>query len=163
MYNAVFARNAYGETDRTQSAPRQIEYRVFAGITGRIARAATEGPAGFGVLAEALHDNRRLWNTLAVDLVHSGNGLPEVLRARLLSLAAFIHRQTAKILDGRIGPAGSAVLVDINTAVMRGLCNALPGGAEEEGAGPGSTGPGSAGPGSAGPGSAGPGAGRCPA
>lgn len=121
MYNAAFARTAYGETTRTQGSPRQTEYRVFAGITGRIVRAAAEGPAGFAALAEALHDNRRLWNTLAVDLAHPGNGLPEALRAGLLSLAGFTHRQTAKLLDGSLGPEGAAVLVDINTAVMRGL------------------------------------------
>jgi flagellar biosynthesis activator protein FlaF len=118
MYNTAFARNAYGETDRTQSAPRRTEYRVFAQVTHRLARAAEGGPRAFPRLAEALHENLGLWNVLAIDLADPRNALPQGLRAELLSLAVFTVRHTACVLERKGDPH---VLIDINSAIMRGL------------------------------------------
>lgn len=118
MYNAAVARNAYGETDRTQSQPRRAEYRVLAQATHRLSRAAEGGGAAFPRLAEALHENLLVWNVLAVDLARPGNALPEALRAGLLSLAVFVVRHTERVLAREADPG---ILVEINTAVMRGL------------------------------------------
>ena len=62
--------------------------------------------------------NLRLWSALAADLASPENALPPELRARLFYLYEFTAQHSRAILDG----SGSAsVLVDINTAVMRGL------------------------------------------
>jgi flagellar protein FlaF len=59
-----------------------------------------------------------LWTTLAADVAESDNGLPGPLRAQLFYLYEFAADHSRKILAG----SGSVdVLVDINTAVMRGL------------------------------------------
>jgi flagellar protein FlaF len=68
--------------------------------------------------AAALHENRRLWLVLATDLADEANALPDMLRARLLFLAEF-----TLLNGGRALKDAEALqpLIDINTAVMRGL------------------------------------------
>jgi flagellar biosynthesis activator protein FlaF len=97
-----------------------MEYDLFARITRRL----TTSSRDFAALASAIHDNRTLWTTLAADVSDPGNGLPGPLRAQLFYLAEFTAVQSRKVLDG----SGSVdVLVDINTAVMRGLRGEGPG------------------------------------
>ncbi len=118
--NAHFmARTAYAGKDAATRTPRAIEYEVFARVTKRLrAGAEAQGPGGFTQLAQALHDNRTLWATLAMDLADDGNGLPAPLRARLFYLSEFTAQHTSKVLAAEASPE---VLIDINTAVMRGL------------------------------------------
>ena len=117
---------AYAGMRDATLTPRQAEYRVFARVTHRLAEAAAESEAGVPLahppLIEALHDNWRLWLSLAADLSGEANGLPEDLRARLLSLAAYVERRTGEAR----APQGQAVaaaneLVELNTAIMKGL------------------------------------------
>lgn len=118
--NAHFmVRAAYAGKDAATRTPRAIEYEVFARITQRL-RTATgaAGPGSFSMLAQALHDNRKLWAILAMDLADDGNGLPPSLRARLFYLSEFTAQHTSKVLASE---AKADVLIDINTAVMRGL------------------------------------------
>lgn len=93
--------------------PRATEYDLLARTTGALLRAR-----GFAALAKALHDNRRLWTALSADVVEPTNGLPAELRARLFYLAEFTAHHTRRVLSGE---GDVAVLIDINTAVMRGL------------------------------------------
>jgi flagellar protein FlaF len=72
----------------------------------------------FPKFVAALHENRALWTILAADVADPDNGLPETLRAQIFYLAEFTDHQTSKILRGE-GSADS--LIEINTAVMRGL------------------------------------------
>ena len=128
MLSTAFARSAYTEADRAQDAPRRTEYQAFARITRRLsdaiaAREDGAGKAGLAPLAAAAVENLRLWTLLAADLAQPGNGLPEGLRGQLLSLAAFTAGQTEKLLAGE---ADGRVLVDINTAIMRGLRGEAP-------------------------------------
>jgi flagellar protein FlaF len=74
--------------------------------------------SAFPRLAQAIIDNQRLWGTLADDLLLDSNGLPVPLRAQLVSLASFVQRHSLAVLGGR---ASMAPLVDINTAIMKGL------------------------------------------
>jgi flagellar protein FlaF len=113
------ARRAYGPASAAHAAtPRSTEYRLFAEVTHRLRAAAVPGEAGFAGLARALHENRRMWRTLALDAATEGNGLPPELRARILYLAEFTRQHSQKVLSGSAGPE---VLVEVNTAVMRGL------------------------------------------
>lgn len=118
MNASLQAQAVYGTPVAATRTPRDIEYEVFARITRRLRGASQASGGGFAALAAALHENRRLWSALADDLLDDDNGLPAPLRAGLLSLAVFTDRHTTAVLNGR---ADAGVLVEINTAVMRGL------------------------------------------
>ena len=111
------ARTTYGAQAGPTRSPRAIEYDSIARIT-RGLKTAAEKPAGMAALAAAIHDNRRLWTVLAADVATESNPLPRELRARILYLAEFTRVHSSKVLRN-----GASVqpLVEVNTAVMRGL------------------------------------------
>jgi flagellar protein FlaF len=112
------ARTAYATPGTPVRSGRSTEYDLFARITRRLREAAASDAKANTTLVQALHDNQRLWTTLAVDVADDGNGLPRELRARLFYLAEFTREHTRRVLNGE---ASAGVLVEINTAVMRGL------------------------------------------
>ncbi|MGP9789913.1 flagellar biosynthesis regulator FlaF [Roseinatronobacter sp. NSM] len=114
----VMAAAAYGVPNTAYKTPRTIEYELISKITARLSAAVKADPFIFANLAEAMHENRRLWVELAIDLATPGNQLPDQLRVQLLGLAQFTLRHTDQVLDGK---DRADVLVDINLAVMRGL------------------------------------------
>jgi len=114
----TLAKTAYSAPGQPTRTARGNEYELFARITHRLKAAMALGEAGFSTLARALHENRRLWTTLAADVADPGNQLPAPLRARIFYLAEFTSQHTRKVLAGS---SGAEVLVDINTAIMRGL------------------------------------------
>jgi flagellar protein FlaF len=97
---------------------RGTEYAVFASVTRQLRAADEAGKHAFPRLARAVTDNQRLWATLAEDLMSDDNALPLALRAQLVSLSEFVRRHSLAVLGGR---ASVAPLVDINTAIMKGL------------------------------------------
>lgn len=111
------ALRAYGGHQSPVRTGRQAEHQVFSTVTARLT-AAARTPGNLSCLAAALHDNRRLWTRLAVEVADGDNGLPQDLRARIFYLAEFTHHHSQRILSGEGDPQ---VLVDINAAVMRGL------------------------------------------
>ena len=114
--------NAYGAATVATGTPRAIEYQVFSQVTGELNRALQEGKS-FADLAGALNRNMELWTALTVDLAVRDNALPDALRGQLLSLAAFTKNHTTRVLERE---AEAGVLVEINTAVMRGLRGQAP-------------------------------------
>ncbi|WP_179747546.1 flagellar biosynthesis regulator FlaF [Phaeovulum vinaykumarii] len=112
------AKTAYSSAGRPTRTARDVEFEAFARITHRIKAAAAGGPVQFSSLAQALHDNRRLWTMLASDVSDKDNSLPPALRARIFYLAEFTFKHTSKVLARQASPD---VLIDINTAIMRGL------------------------------------------
>jgi flagellar protein FlaF len=112
------ARRAYANAAAPTRTPRNTEYTVLARITHRMRDAADAGPQAFPQLADALHDNRRLWTIFATDVVDVGNGLPEDLRARILYLAQFTLQHTSKVLSRTASPAA---LIEINASILAGL------------------------------------------
>ncbi|MEO0679194.1 MAG: flagellar biosynthesis regulator FlaF [Pseudomonadota bacterium] len=113
---------AYADPRDAVLTPRQAEYRVFAEATRRLSaasKAKDEGaPEAFARLAEALHDNQRLWTALAMDAASDENRLPDTLRAGIVSLAGFVRGHSARVLSGK---AEAGPLIDVNAALMRGL------------------------------------------
>lgn len=113
---------AYGSAQDAALTPRQAEYRIFARVTHALSEAGSAvssgEPGGTARLAAAAYDNLRMWYALAEDLAGDANGLPDELRAGLISLAAFVERETPKVISRNV-PVSS--LVDVNTAVMKGL------------------------------------------
>lgn len=99
-------------------SPRAAEYDAFARVTARLRSAAGAGPAGFARLAAALHDNRRLWAIVGAEVADPANALPAALRARLFYLAEFTVAHSRRVLAREAGPEP---LIEVNTAVMRGL------------------------------------------
>ncbi len=114
--------NGYMMATRHTGSPRSIEYQVFSRVTGKINDASSES-ASFSELADALHENIKLWNAIAIDVVDDGNQLPTHLRAQLLYLTEFTIAHTRKVLNRT---ADASALVDINTAIMRGLRQTAP-------------------------------------
>ena len=115
---AKMAQAAYGAQSAPVRTDRGTEYAAFLRITRRLKSAAEQGAAGFPELARVLHDNRRLWTILAIDLAGEGNKLPRDLRARLIYLAEFTFAHSDKVLARQ---AGVGPLIEVNASVMRGL------------------------------------------
>ncbi|RVV97953.1 flagellar biosynthesis regulatory protein FlaF [Mesobaculum littorinae] len=110
------AQTAYAPATAPVRTDRSVEYEAIARITRHI-KQADENRS----LVTALHENRRLWTILAVDVAGNDNALPEALRAQLFYLAEFTFQHTSKVIAGK---ADRDVLIEINTAVMKGLRSA---------------------------------------
>ncbi|AHM03700.1 flagellar protein FlaF [Roseibacterium elongatum DSM 19469] len=117
MIATSLAQTAYAAASQPVRTDRGTEYAAFQSVTARLSR-ALQAPTDMPTRAAALHDNRRLWTLLATDLAGAENGLPQQLRAQLFYLAEFSLIQSSQAL--REAEALRA-LIDINTAVMRGL------------------------------------------
>ena len=112
------ARAGYGRRETPVRTNRTQEYDLLARCTQALATSWTRRKEDFAGLATALTENLQLWSALAADVAEAGNGLPPPLRAQLFYLYEFTAGHTGAVLNNR----GSVeVLVDINTAVMRGL------------------------------------------
>ncbi|KIN74545.1 Flagellar protein [Sulfitobacter guttiformis KCTC 32187] len=72
----------------------------------------------FNGLIHAIHENRTLWRKLAIDLADPENLLPDDLRARLIYLSEFTEQHSRKVIARE---ASATALVEINTAILRGL------------------------------------------
>jgi flagellar biosynthesis activator protein FlaF len=118
MNTAQMARSAYARPDAPQRGLRAVEYDIFARVTRALSDAWARREADHPALVRALHDNGSLWRTLAVDLADPANALPSDLKARLFYLHEFTAAHSRKVLDGA---AEAEVLIEVNTAVMRGL------------------------------------------
>lgn len=117
--------NAFSQAQRAYSAvsvptrtPRGTEYEAVARITHRLQAADALGQDGFSKLAEALHDNKRMWRIFATDVADPKNPLPKDLRARIFFLAEFTQVHSSKVLarTDTIKP-----LIEINMAILHGL------------------------------------------
>lgn len=116
----------YGQSTTPIRTSRSIEYDLLVRITKRLVDAWDRRREDFPSLAVAIHENTRLWTALAIDVAHEDNGLPAPLRAQLFYLYRFSEHHGRKVLSGS---ASVEVLIDINTAVMRGLRGATGGAA----------------------------------
>jgi flagellar protein FlaF len=116
LSSTMLAQTAYAATAPVRTM-RGTEYAAFQKVTARMKRAST-ADAPMTERAAALHENRRLWTVLATDLADPANALPDTLRARLMFLAEFTLLNGGPALKD---PNKIRALIDINSAVMRGL------------------------------------------
>lgn len=114
------AQNAYRNDTQLIRTDRDTEYNAFAQITHRLKTASSRGSDGFKDLVSAMHENRKLWTTLAIDVADKSNPLPKELRARIVYLSEFTRQHSSKVLSKQ---DSADILVQINTAIMRGLRN----------------------------------------
>ncbi len=112
------AQSAYSVTATSVRTPRGTEYDAIAKITGRLKASTTSTATSFAGLVRALHDNRRLWTLLAADVSDDDNQLPKDVRAQIFYLAEFVSQHTSKVLQKQ---GDVEVLIDINSAILRGL------------------------------------------
>jgi flagellar protein FlaF len=116
--SSAAARAIYARPEAPHKTPRSIEYDLLARTTQRLSQAWAGRRESYATLIAALEENQRLWSTLAADVANSDNGLPAPLRAQLFYLYEFTALHSRSVRDNK---ASVDVLVDINTAVMRGL------------------------------------------
>ena len=119
MNNVALAHSAYGVSQAPVRSERSIEYQAFAKVThALIAVQGEENPSVQAI--EAIHENRRLWNIVAVDVATEGNGLPAELRAGLFSLSQFVAQHSSAVLKNS---KDVSALIEVNRIVMRGLAD----------------------------------------
>lgn len=111
------AASAYGAMIRGTEEPRNIEYRVLARATALLEEAARPG-AGPAELPGAIHENRMVWATFALDLAGQNNDWNDTMKAGILSLARWVFVESDRILHERGNPQA---LCDINRSIMLGL------------------------------------------
>jgi len=112
----TLAQRAYAPTAAPTRSARSIEYDVIARITYRLKTAIESGK--LAPLLEALHENRKLWRTLAIDVADDENLLPDDLRARIFYLGQFTSHHTSEVIRKK---ASAVPLLEVNTAILRGL------------------------------------------
>lgn len=113
------ARTAYTSASTAPiKTPRRLEFDALAKISHRLRRALMKGKSDFPGLAEALHDNRRIWTMFAAAVAEDDNELPADLRGRIFYLFQVTDEFTKKVLRGE---DDGAVLIEINAAILRGL------------------------------------------
>jgi flagellar protein FlaF len=119
---------AYKRTISHTEAPRQIERRILAQVTSELEqqfeafdkaeRKLDRLQVIAGGLRDSLWKNQMVWLTFKMDLVEQNNGLNPDLRASILSLAAWVEKQTQGVLSGE---KSVKPLIDINRSIIDGL------------------------------------------
>ena len=118
MIRSTQAKTAYQAAQSTTRSDRATEFEAFARCTRSLSRAEERGPGEFARLAEAVHDNRRLWTHVAASVADPDNQLPVDLKSKLFFLAEFVEHQSRRVLRKE---ASTEVLVELNAEIMRGL------------------------------------------
>lgn len=97
---------------------RQREYDLF-GRAVQLMKAAEGMPSRSLEMLEAVTFLQRLWAALIEDLNYPDNGLPDKLRAQLISIGFWILRETDCIVRGEHN--NLTALIDVNTMIQEGL------------------------------------------
>ena len=118
MNTYLTAQRGYSANVSLTQTDRRAEYDLVASLTSRLRSTATKAKKHYPDYVQALHDNRKLWNALAIDVADANNTLPSELRAKVFYLAEFTTIHTRKILQN-----GASVmpLLEVNMAILRGL------------------------------------------
>lgn len=109
---------AYQRTSARSEDPRSTEYRLLGHVTRALMEVQDAGAGEIRKRAEALDWNRRVWSAFAADCANTDNGLPESLRASIISLSIFISKETSAAMRGG---GDIETLIDLNRTIMQGL------------------------------------------
>ncbi|MBD3769938.1 MAG: flagellar biosynthesis regulator FlaF [Rhodobacterales bacterium] len=113
---------AYGEVTQRTAGEKDIELALFRQITDALKQVSEAEDVQPTDWAEAIHRNQQLWTTIAIDLLHPGNALPDELKRSLLYLAEFVRQSSMKIMAGE---GEIADLIEVNQSIMNGLSGAV--------------------------------------
>ena len=108
---------AYQKVQQTTESPRNSEYRLFGSVTSALIDAQKLDRLDKGLI-HALDWNRRMWSALASDCAGDGNGLPEQLRAQIISISIWVSKYSSDIMKDN---GDVEDLIDINKTIMEGL------------------------------------------
>lgn len=108
----------YAVVQRETVSGRALEKAILEKVTMRMKASQTDDPSGILYLMNALHQNRELWITLAIDLASPENEFPNELKASLISIAGYVERNTHSALRNRDVLAS---LIEINESIAAGL------------------------------------------
>lgn len=110
---------AYQKAQRSSETPSQVEYRLFVQVTNALIAVENKN-ARDPELVSALDWNRRMWSTLSSDCGTKGNGLPDQLRAGIISLSIFVSKHSSAVMRGEETVTD---LININKTIMEGLAD----------------------------------------
>jgi flagellar protein FlaF len=116
MYEATYR----AMLEETTEQIRENEKRAFDKAIALLKTAQMAG-RGSRESAEALLFVNRLWVVLLEDLADSENGLPDSLKASLISIGIWVLRRTEEIRQG--GAEDFAALIEISESIRKGLGN----------------------------------------
>ena len=111
--------NPYQQTQRLGSNPSETETRALLEAARRLS-AVQKRDANLEEYRAALRLNWRLWTLFQTDIAEPENLLPVEIKRNILSLAAYVDRQTVTAL-ARVAPDHLQVLIDINRQIAAGL------------------------------------------
>ncbi len=109
---------AYQTTAARAENPRQTEYRLFGQVTRALMEAEKMDKSMIRERMDALDWNRRMWSVLGADCSVEGNGLPDIVRANIVSLSIWVNKHTSLVMRNQ---EEIAPLIDINRIIMQGL------------------------------------------
>jgi len=109
---------AYQTTAARAENPRQTEYRLFGQVTRALMEADKMDKSMIRERMDALDWNRRMWSVLGADCSIDGNGLPDIVRANIVSLSIWVNKHTSLVMRNQ---EEIAPLIDINRIIMQGL------------------------------------------
>lgn len=109
--------DAYQQTQVKSESAQETEYRLFTEVTRSLIAARDRGQKDKAYF-EALDWNRRMWSVFSTDCAVPGNGLPDQLRASIISLSIWVSKHSSLVARGE---EEMEPLIDINKTVMEGL------------------------------------------
>lgn len=114
MYESTYMAMLADTTDQI----RENERRAFDTAISMLKRAQMAG-RGTRDSLEALLFVNRLWTILLEDLADEGNGLPEPLRASLISIGIWVLRRSEDIRQGSV--EDFSALIEVSETIRNGL------------------------------------------
>lgn len=109
----------YGEVlDEAPKQARDNERGALERSIELLTIADQKGPRSIEAV-EALHFVRRLWGIFIEDLARADNGLPQKLRADLVSVGLWVMREAEEIRQGRSKDFKG--LIDVSRTISEGL------------------------------------------
>ncbi len=109
----------YGEVlDEVPKQARDNERSALERSIELLQVAEQKGPRSVEAV-EALHFVRRLWGIFIEDLAQADNGLPQKLRADLVSVGLWVMREAEEIRQGRSQDFKG--LIDVSRTISEGL------------------------------------------
>jgi flagellar protein FlaF len=97
---------------------RDNERRAFDTAISKL-RLAQQAGRGTRESVEALLFVNRLWTILLEDLADQGNGLPDSLKASLISIGIWMLRRAEDIRQGRVDDFSA--LIEVSETIRKGL------------------------------------------
>lgn len=110
--------SSYQQRSSATESPKALELRAFGFVTHGL-KSATDVQSRI----TALHKNHQLWLTLVTDLANPDNGLPNDLKARLISLGFWSMRFSLRAMEDEA--VSLAPLIDVNTQIAAGLTDSM--------------------------------------